>query len=289
MLAGDWVSGLAHMEQGIALYDPQQHRALALLYGGHDPGVICLGWAALCLWALGYPDQALRRSQEALTLARQLSHPTTLAYAQLAIGFFHSFRRDVAATLELAEALVRLSAEQGLPTYWAIGSVYRGWALAEGGHAEEGIAQIHQGLASRAAPLHFRPNFQVLLAEAYGKAGKVEDAFAALAEALKAAEGTGIAAYEPALHRVQGELLLARAPANPTEAETCFRQAIDTARRQSAKSFELQAVLSLSRLYLQQGRKEEARRMLAEIYGWFTEGFDTADLQEAKALLQVLS
>jgi predicted ATPase len=288
-LAGDWVSALAHMEQGIALYDPQQHRALALLYGGGDPGVWCLGWAASCLWLLGYPDQALRRSQEALTLAWQLSHPTTLAHVQLMIGFFHLLRRDGAATLELAEALVPLSAEQGLPTYWAVGAVQRGWALAEGGHAEEGIAQIHQGLASRAAPLHWRPWFQVLLAEAYGKAGKVEEAFAALAEALKAVEDTGTACYEPELHWVKGELLLARAPENPTEAEACFRQAIAIARRQGAKSSELRAVLSLSRLYLRQGRREEARPMLAEIYGWFTEGFDTADLQEAKSLLQVIS
>jgi predicted ATPase len=289
MLAGDWVSAKAHWEQGIALYDPQQHRVLAFLYGGHDPVIPCLGWAACCLWVLGYPDQALRRSQEALTLARQLSHPTTLAYAHLVIGFFHSARRDGAATLELAEALVQLSAEQGLPTYWATGSVLRGWALAEGGHAEEGIAQIHQGLTSRAAPPHWRPWFQGLLAEAYGNAGKFEDAFAALAEALKAVEDTGSAGYELQLHRVKGELLLARAPANPSDAEACFRQSISIARRKSAKSWELQAVLSLSRLYHQQGKKEEARRMLAEIYGWFTEGFDTADLQEAKAMLQVLS
>jgi predicted ATPase len=276
------------LEQGIALYDPQQHRTLALLYGGHDPGIPCLGWAACCLQVLGYPDQALRRSQEALSLARQLSHPSTLAYAQLVIGWFHSLR-DRAATLELAEALVRLSAEQGLPTYWAAGSVLRGWALAKGGHAEEGIAQMHQGLASRAFPLHWRPWFQVLLADAYGKAGKVEEAFAALAEALKVVEGTGVTSHEPILHWVKGELLLARAPENPSDAEACYRQAIDTARRQSAKSLELRAVLSLSRLYHQQGKKEEARRMLAEIYGWFTEGFDTADLQEAKAMLQVLS
>jgi predicted ATPase len=238
---------------------------------------------------MGYPDQALRRSQEALTLARQLSHPTTLAHAQLVIGFFHSVRRDGAATLELAEALVQLSAEEGLPTYWAVGSVLRGWALAQGGHAEEGIAQIYQGLASRAAPLYWRPWFQILLAEAYGKAGKVEEAFTVLAEALKTVESTGIAHDESTLQRVKGELLLARAPANPSDAEACFRQAIAIARRQSAKSLELRAVLSLSHLYHQQGKKEEAQRMLAETYGWFTEGFDTADLQEAKALLQLVS
>ena len=169
-ITGDWASAQAHLEQGIALYDPQQHRAHAFLYGGHDPGVCCLCHAAWCLWMLGYPDQALRRSQEALALARELSHPTTLAHAQLLIGQFHQFRRDGSETQELAEALEGLSAEQGLPTYLAGGSVLRGWALAEGGHAEEGIAQIRQGLAALAtSALYWRIHFLALLAEAYGR------------------------------------------------------------------------------------------------------------------------
>jgi predicted ATPase len=289
MVAGQWASALAQWEQGIALYDPQKHRSLAFLYDGHDPGVCCLSWSAASLWLLGYPDQGLRRGQEALTLARQMSQPTSLAYALLAIGDLNVLRRDAAATLELAEALLQLSAKHGLPSYRASASVQRGWALAQLGHAEEGIAQIHDGLAASAFPLLFRPFFLILLAEAYGKAGKFEEALAALAEAPKVVEGTTVAYHEPPLYRVKGELLLARTPPNLSEAEACFRRSIDIARRESLKSLELQAVLSLSRLYHQQSKEDEVRPMLAEVYGWFTEGFGTLDLQEAKALLEVIS
>jgi predicted ATPase len=288
---GDAVTGQVHLDQGISLYDAKQHRAHAFLYGGHDPGVCCLCLAAWGLWMLGYPEQALRRSREALALARELSHPTTLAHAQLSVGVFHQLRRDGAATKELAQLLVRLAAEQGLPTYGSGGSVLRGWALAEGGHADEGIAQILQGLAAWATiPLfYWRINFLPLLAEAYGRGGKAQEGLAVLAEALRAVEKTGACFYEPEMLRLKGELLLAGALENSADSEDCFRQAIDSARQQSAKSWELRAVLSLSRLYHQQGKKDEARSMLSEIYGWFTEGFETADLQEAKALLQAVS
>jgi predicted ATPase len=287
---GDWGTARAYLEQSIALYDPQQHRAHAFIYGGHDPCVCCLGFAAQSLWMLGYPDQGLRRSQEALTLASGLSHSPSLAHARFVVGTFHQFRRNVSETQMQAEACQRLSAELGLPTYLAGGSVLRGWALSERGHGEEGLAQIRQGLAASATiPRWWRVQFHALLAETCSRAGKVEEGLAALAEALRVVEETGIGFYEPELHRLQGELMLARSPENPADAEASFRHAIDNARRQSAKSLELRAVLSLSRLYYQQGKKEEAHRMLAEIYGWFTEGFDTADLQEAKAMLQVIS
>jgi predicted ATPase/predicted Ser/Thr protein kinase len=287
---GDWVPGQIHLEQGIALYDPQQHRAHAFLYGGHDPGVCCRCFSAWGLWMLGYPDQASRRSQEALTQAQELCDPTTLAHSQHLIGWFHQFRRDVTATKELAEALERLSAEQGLSTYRAGASILRGWALAAGGQAEEGITRIRRGLVTMAtsAPSWHIPSL-ALLADAYGRGGEVEAGLAVLVEALGAVEDTGVRCYEPEMHRLKGELLLTRAPENPTDAETCFRQSIDIARRQSAKSFELRAVLSLSRLYHQHGKKEEACPLLAETVGWFTEGLDTADLQEAKALLQVIA
>jgi predicted ATPase len=289
-LAGDWVTARAHLEQGIALYDPQRHRSHAFLYGGHDPGVCCMGNAAWCLWMMGYPEQALRRSQESLTLARELAHPTTQAHALVTVGMLHQFRRDQPETQKLSEALTRLSAEQGLPTYFAGGSLLHGWALAEGGRGDEGIAQIRQGLADSAAgALYWRPYFGVLLADAYGKGGKPEEGLDVLAKVLRRVSETGMGFYEPEMHRVKGELLLARAPEDSTDAEACFRQAIASARGQGARSLELRAVLSLSRLYWQQGKKEEARPILAELYGWFTEGFDTADLREAKALLQFVS
>jgi predicted ATPase len=291
LLAGDAVTGQAYLEQGIALYDPQQHRAQAFLYGGHDPRVCCLCHAAWNLWLLGYPAQALRRSREALALARELSHPTTLAHAQLFSSMLHHFRREAPESRALAEALVGIAAGQGLPTYRAVGSALRGWALAEEGHAEEGIAQIRQGLATWATSARFfwRINCLPLLAAAYGGGGKAQEGLAVLAEVLGTVEESGFRFCEPEMRRLQGELLLAHAPAEQADAESCFRQAIASSRRQGAKSWELRAIMSLSRLYHQRGKKEEARQMLAEICGWFTEGFDTLDLREAKALLQAVS
>jgi predicted ATPase len=287
---GEWATALAHLEQGIALYDPQQHRSHASLYAGHDPGLCCLCHAAWCLWMLGYPDQALKRSREALALARQLSDPTGLARAHFLVGQFHQFRRDGAETLRHAEEVERLAAEQGLPFYSAGASILRGWALAKQGRAEDGLALIREGLAawSTSAPTSLI-HFLTMLAEVCGKGGQVEEGLAVLAEAPQRVKGKGASYFEPEIHRLEGEFLLTLAPESPADAESCFRQAIASARRQKARSLELRAVLSLSRLYHQQDKKEEARRMLAEIHGWFTEGFDTADLREARALLQELS
>jgi predicted ATPase len=284
---GEYATALAHFEQGIARYDPRQHRSYAALYAGHDPGVCCLCHAAWCQWMLGYPDRALKKGREAVELARQQSDPTGLARAHFLIGQFHQSRRDAADTLEHAEALLRLAAEQGLPHHLAGGSVLRGWSLAQQGQAEEGLARVRAGLAARSMrTLSSRNQFLIILAEVCGKGGKGVEGLAVVAEALQGVEDTGLCFYEPELHRLKGELLLTLAPQNPADAESSFRQAITSARRQKAKSLELRAVLSLSRLYHELGKKEEARQMLAEIYGWFTEGFDTADLQEAKALLQ---
>jgi predicted ATPase len=174
------------LEQAIALYDPRQHRGHAFLYGGHDPGVCCLCHAAWNLWLLGYPAQALRRSREALALARELSHPITLAHAQILNSMLHHLRREGPETRQLAETLVGLAAEQGLPTYWAGGSVLQGWALAEEGPAEEGIAQIRQGLAAWAKSARFwwRIQFLPLLANAYSTGGKAQEALAVLTEVL---------------------------------------------------------------------------------------------------------
>jgi len=215
--------------------------------------------------------------------------------------------------------VIALSTEQGFPYWLAAGTIRRGWALAEQGQVGEGISQIRQGLAAlqvRGAEL-YRLYYLALLAEAHGKAGQVEEGLTALAEALALVDRTGGRNYEAELYRLKGELTLQSktslgqvsdksqasqnmyeflstqhpTPSTHTEAgaEACFLKAIEIARRQQAKSLELRAVMSLSRLWQQQGKKKEAHRMLAEIYGWFTEGFDTKDLQEAKALLEKLS
>ena len=294
---GEVGASQAHLEQAITLYESQQHRSYAFLYG-IDLGVYCLTFAAYALWLLGYPEQALKRVQEALTLAQGLSHPYSLAFALAHSALLHQYRREVQAAQEQAEAAIVVCTEQGFPYWLAMGTILRGWVLAEQGQEEEGIAQMVQGLAAyRATGAELRrPYYISLLAEAYGKEGQAEEALNTLAEALDTVNKSGERWYEVEMYRLRGELLLKseiqgsesevqRLP----EAESCFRQAIEIARQQSAKSLELRAVMSLSRLWQQQGKNDEARQMLAEIYSWFTEGFDTADLKEAKALLEELS
>jgi tetratricopeptide (TPR) repeat protein len=283
---GDWANARTHLEHAIAHYDFREHRTHAFLYGGHDPCVCCLGWAAQSLWMLGYPEQALKRGREALVLARELGHPTSLTQAQLLVAIFHQFRRDVSETLELAEAVQGLAVEVGPWFYLVLKSVLRGWALVERGRSGEGMAQIRQGLDSVGPTrAHFHAYCIALLAEACGKGGMLTEGLAALADALSLVEQWGIHIYEPEMHRLKGEFLLALDPERPAEAEACFRQAIALARGHQAKSLELRATMSLARLWQRQGRGDEARATLAAVYGTFTEGFTTPDLVEAAALL----
>ncbi|UCB47624.1 MAG: hypothetical protein JSW56_10595, partial [Deltaproteobacteria bacterium] len=287
---GEMAPARAHSEQGMALYDPQQHRSHAFVYG-QDPSVICRGFAAWTIWLFGYPDQSLQSIHEAMTLAQELAHPFSLAIALLMTAVVHQFRREAQAVQERAEALIALSSEQGFP-YWLVqGTILRGWALTAQGEGAEGIAQIHQGLVARRAAgveLH-RPYFLALLAEGDGKVGQTEEGLTVLNEALATVSNTEERNWEAELQRLKGELLLMQRGRKVGEAEECFRQALDIARRQQAKSLELRAAMSLSRLWQQQRKQEEAHQLLAEIYGWFTEGFDTADLKEAKVLLEELA
>jgi class 3 adenylate cyclase/predicted ATPase len=295
-----------HIERDIALYDPQQHRPLAFVYG-MDIGMTCRIYAALILWFLGYPDQALQRGQEGITLAYESSHSYSLSFALEFTADLHQFRREWRLAQERAEAAIAVSAEQGFALALSQAAILRGWALAEQGQGEAGIAQIRQGMeAWRATGAELRrPHFLALLAEAYGKVGQAEEGLTALAEAMSVADKTGERYYEAELYRLKGTLTLQKFqvsgskfqvtnPQHPTptpqaEAEEYFVKAIEIARRQQAKSLELRAVISLSRLWQSQSKKEEARKLLAEIYGWFTEGFDTKDLQEAKMLLDELA
>jgi predicted ATPase len=277
-----------HLEQGIALYDRQQSRSHEFRYG-LDPGVNCL-LVAWPLWVLGYPDQALERSREALTLAQEISHPYSLAYALQSAMRLHRFRREVQAAREQAEDLVTLSDQQGFAQWRAGGTMMCGWALTVQGQEGEGMAQMHHGLTAwRAMGIEAGlPYWLAMLAEAYGSTGQVEAGRGVLAEALTLVGTTEERWWEAELHRLTGELLLARSMENAAEVEACFRQALDIARRQEAKALELRAAVSLSHLWQQQGKRAEAYELLAPIYGWFTEGLDTADLQEAKALLEEL-
>jgi len=295
---GEFTAARAHFEQGIALYDPQQHRSHAFRYG-QDPGVVCRAYAGMTLWCLGYPDQALRWSREALTLARELEQPFSLVYALFFAAMLHQFRREGPLTQERAEAARALAAEQGFTLWVAWGTIFRGWALTERspapgagqGQGEEGIAQMQQGLAAwRATGAEtLRPYFLALLAEASAQMEQREEGLTLLAEALAVVNDTGERRWEAELYRLKGELLLASSAEHDTEAETWLQRALDVARRQEAKSLELRAAMSLSRLWQQQGKQAEARELLASVYGWFTEGFDTKDLQEAKVLLEALA
>ena len=207
---GEFAQARQYYERGIALYDPQQHHSLAFLYSGHDPGVCGRAVAAWVLWLFGYPDQALKRVHEALTLAQELSHPYSLAFALCYGTWPHQFCREGQAVQERAEAVIALSTEQRFSFELAMGTILRGWALAEQGQGAEGIAQIHQGLVAYQATgteLH-RSYFLALLAEAYGKVGQAEEGLAVLAEALAMVDKTGERFYEAELYRLQGELTL---------------------------------------------------------------------------------
>ena len=289
-LRGELLPARTHLEHVMTRYDPQQHHALAFLYG-QDPGVVCLTHMALVLWALGYPAQAVQRSQEALTLARTLAHPFSLAMALAQMAFVHQLRRAYQEAGALAEELITLASEQGFPLWLAAGTSQQGWARVWQEQDEAGgIAQMCQGIAAwraTGAAMHL-PHALAKLAEAYAKAGRIEDGLTVLAEAFRLVEAHEERYYAAELHRLKGTLLLQRSADPHTEAEACFHQARAIARQQQARLLELRATVSLGRLWHQQGQHDAARRMLTEVYGWFTEGWDTVDLQEAKTLLEEL-
>jgi TOMM system kinase/cyclase fusion protein len=287
---GEFVRAREHWAQSIALYEPQQHHAHTVLFGW-NLGVFGRAWAPHVLWALGYPDQALAMSREALTLAQELSHPFTLAIALAYAAILHQFRGEPHAVHMQAEAVIALCTEQQFAYYLAWGMTMQGWAQVVQGQDEEGLAQIRRGLAAlRATGAALRlPYYLALLAEACGQTGHAAEGLTLLAEALAQAHKTEESWTEAELHRLKGELLLSLSTDNQAEVEGCLHQALAVARRQQAKSLELRAAVSLSRLWQQQGKRAEARELLASIYGWFTEGFDTADLQEARVLLEALA
>jgi predicted ATPase len=287
---GEYVPARAHLEQALALAGPQPDRALTL-YAGEDGRVTCLANMARVLWHLGYPDQALTRNHEMLTYAQALSHTNSLTRALYYAGGLHKWRREWSTTQEQAEAALAIATEQGFGQSMGVLTFDRGKALAAQGRGAAGIAQMHQGLAAILATGQrlALSGFLAQLAEAYGKNGQAEEGLRLLAEALAHVDHTGERFWEAEVYRLKGELLLQQAVPDAPQAEACFQQALAVARRQQDRLFELRAALSLSRLWQQQGKRAAARQVLAEIYGWFTEGFDTPDLQEARVLLDALA
>jgi class 3 adenylate cyclase/predicted ATPase len=286
---GDYTAARTHVEQGVALADSTTQRA-QVLRNGEASGVRCLGVAANVLWCLGYPAQAMQRSQEALVLARELAHPYSLTVAQSWAAHLHHRRREVPAVQAHANALLTLATAQGFALMGGFGTCWRSWALAMQGQGAAGLAQFHQGLAAIRATgaEQWWSLFLVILAEAAGHAGQIEEGLRLLAEVLAALEASGQGDLRAEAYRLQGTLLLRKTVSEAAQADACFQQALTIARGQQAKSWELRAATSLAQLWQQQGKRAEARALLAPIYGWFTEGFDTADLQEAKALLEEL-
>jgi tetratricopeptide (TPR) repeat protein len=287
----DFVKALDHLDRAIALYDPQQHASNAYTYG-QDPAAICHIHAAHALWSLGYYDQALKRINEGLDIGRKLAHPRNLATIGTFAGLIQQFFRNASAVVELVEPALKISSEYNFAFTKAMGTILGGWALTQLRSRDEGVARMQEGLEIFRSidAVHMTPYFSSLLAEAYGDAGRPEQGLDLFADLNAAGEPF----WEAELHRVKGELILRRGTLQnlkrdgESAAETCFRQALAIAQRQKAKSFELRAAMSLGRLLILQGRSSEAYNLMTDIFGWFTEGFDTLDLCEAKALIEEL-
>jgi predicted ATPase len=309
MHLGEFAPAMEHFEKALSLYDPERHRDDVFFYA-QNPGVAMRCFAAWALWFLGQPDKALDRIKEALTMARELSEPHGLAHAFLFAAVLHQLRRDVRMAQHFAEAVISVSSEHGLVMYQAHAMVMRGWTLIEQGRPEEAIEQMRQGLAASqvTGTELMRPHFLALLAEALGEVREFEESLRVLEDALETARRNGDRSYLAELYRIKGELLLLKAagrglsraatdskavfeldPPAVAQAEGCFDQSIKIAQQQKAKSWELRAVMSLARLHQSQSKQEETRGRLRQIYHTFTDGFDTADLREARALLDNLS
>jgi len=287
---GEINQALEHMEQAYNVYNPQLHSSEASLYG-HDPGVGCLFWLSWSLWYLGYPDQALAKAHEALKLAQGLSHPYSIAAAFNLVAFIHQFRGERKAALEPSESSVSLSTEGGFGFMLPMGTTLHGWALAEGEKTEEGITQMQEGIAAwrKTGAEIYLPYWLCILAETFIKTGMNDKALTILEDAQQLSNKNNERFHEAELYRLKGELLLEFDGKDKSEPERCFLKALEIARMQNAKSLELRAVTSYSRLSQSQGKKEEAQKMLSKIYSWFTEGFETRDLMRAKNLLDELS
>jgi predicted ATPase len=299
--AGEFAPAKEHLEKAFALFTRQLLSSPNAISSVQDGRVISLGGLALSLWHLGYPDQAYQKAREALTLARELSHPFTLAYALFFVATVHGYRGEHALVHPPNEEMLALSLEHGFPVFVAGGTIVRSLMLLAQGKIgiAEGIAQIRQTMDAYRATgaVSGHPMLLAVLAELQVGAGQVEEALASLSEAQATVDRTGERRYDTMLSHIKGKFLLGQTTRmknaegqreKTAEAEACLSRAVDVARQQKAKSLELQAVISLCRLWQQQGRRDEARELLAEAYGWFTEGFDTADLTAAKTFLEEL-
>jgi tetratricopeptide (TPR) repeat protein len=283
--------GLDHLEKGIANYHPDQHR-LRRFRLGNDPGVACFTTSALVLWMLGFPDRALKRANDAVALASTLNHPFTMAYTLFHTGLLHLWRREVELVRGRAQAVLDITEKHEFQIWKAVATCLHGAALAGMGSAEEGLMQnnrgmeLYQGLKT---PPVFWPLLLLIRAGVCGQAGRPEEGLASLDEAMTIVGQGSANPLASAFCRLKGDLLLALSPENQAEAEPWFQQALEIARERQARMLELRAAMSLSRLWREQGKPEHGRQLLSDAYERLTEGFATADLKEASALLADLS
>ena len=284
---GELAAADLHSQEGISRYDCTRHHSLAFTFSGHDPGVCAHGIRAINMALLGFPQQAMKLGAEAVTLARSLSHPYSLALAMWFCAIVLQVGRQRQSCRDLATELLELSQEHDFPMMRGAGMFFLGWATADGGELEQGIALMEQGLALFSAGRRVtRPYMQSVLASAKSDFGGPGEALELLKDALASTEVSAERWWQAELHRLRGRLLVARGEYD--EGEACFRCALDISSGQRAGLLELRAATSLARLWSERGRNAEARDLLAPIYGWFTEGFDTLDLKEAKMLLDEL-
>jgi adenylate cyclase len=295
LYAGDFEAALEHLERGLERYDSERHSPTGSpVFRLVPPGITCAIHAAWALWMLGYPERAAARSQEALALARSLDDPFSLSYACHLAAALHHWRREHDLVRALEDEALTHDTEHGFGLLLASGVMHRGWLLAEEGRIDDGLARTLEGLARyrEIGAAMAVPPFLGLVAEMHDKVARHAEARSAITEAMNAAQKSGQHYWEAELHRLTAVLMLQGEP-NPSSdvmaaAESSLRRAIEVARRQRAKWLELRAVVSLSRLWADHGDVARARALLSEIYASFTEGFDTADLREAKSLLETL-
>ncbi|NJC97527.1 MAG: hypothetical protein C3F07_15485 [Anaerolineales bacterium] len=287
---GNFINALEHLRHVLDSYDPNQHHHSLVYLRGSDAGLGAMAYEVCCLWCLGYPDQALKRSKEVLALAHELGHPFSLADVLCFAGcLYHEMSRDGESLEADSEELIRIARERNLAGWYATGIRYRGAALVLQGKIQEGVKQAWEGIDAMKWENIWIYSSGTLasLVELQVKAGKLDEASASLNEAFALVEKTDERYWESELYRIKGEIFFKQGENDCAKA--CFNKATEIARRQSAKSLELRAVMSLCHLWKQQGKKKEATQMLMEIYNWFTEGFETPDLIEARRLLQELS
>jgi class 3 adenylate cyclase/predicted ATPase len=287
---GEYVSASEHFEQGIKLYDSHSFDPHVLPPGREDPGIIHKSHSAHVLWILGYPERSLERIKTALELGRELDHPFSMVFAQFSDALVHLLRGEYDLALEQAKIAVETSVEMEFVFFQGWSRVYMGAAMAALGRGEEGIPHIKSGLdlCGEAGVKAWR-HHDFFLAEAYGRVGKISEGLDTITKALPIIKKHGTRFFESELHRLKGELFLKKESPDVLGAETELKKALEIAGRRQAKSLELRAAVSMSRLWQKQGKEKESYKLLSDIYGWFTEGFDTNDLKEAKKLIKDLT